>query len=333
VDTAARARYPEAMKRAWAVLGFLSAGLLAAQQTARQYSLYTYDVNGRRVEGAGWSEVKTQTMQQSNRMIRNINGRLVSSESLQERVLVQTGTDRVVERTVQRYDSDGRPLALETIRIEGHKNRDGSETTVTTAHRQDLNGRMELYERRMAQTVKSASGESTSAVVERPGLSGTLEIAERVRSVETRSQGRIQRDAVTQRKDVNGRFSDAVREVSDQVKQPGRTTETRTVYESVAGGALQPATQSVIRTSTNPDGSEVEETSVRTPWAAGRSAGGAQQMQLSEQWLTERKPGPGNVMVETTSVAKPSLDYPDRLGAYQRVSEVMCSGNCKSEEK
>ncbi len=333
MDTAARPRYSEAVKRAGIVLGILSAGLLAAQQTARQYSLYTYDVNGRRVEGAGWSEVKTQTMQQSNRMMRNINGRLVPSESLQERVLVQTGTDRVVERTVQRYDYDGRPLPPETVRIEGHKNRDGSETIVTTAHRQDLNGRVELYERRTANTVKSASGEGTSTVVERPGLSGTLEVAERVRSVETRSQGRIQRDVVTQRKDVNGRFNDAVREVSDQVKQPGLSTETRTVYEAGAGGALQPATQSVSRTRTNPDGSEVEETSVHTPWAAGKSAGGAPQMQLSEQWLIERKPGPGNVMVETSSVAKPTLDYPARLGAYQQISEVVCSGSCKSEEK
>jgi hypothetical protein len=313
-------------------LAFLPAGLLVAQQSAKQYTLHTYDVNGRRVEGAGWVDTKTPTTQQSNRSMRNINGRTVPSQSVQERVVFQSASERIVERTVQLYDYEGRPLPAEKVRIEARKNRDGSESVVTNAYRQDVHGRLELYERRLTQAVKSAAGESSSTVVERESPAGRFEVVERIRAVETRGEGRTQRDTVTQRKDVNGRFQDAAREISDKSKQPGLTTETKTIYEAGSSGSLQPAKQTVSRTRTMADRSEVEEISIHTPWAAGKTSGGAPQMQLSEQWLVERKPGPGNVVIESSSISKPTIDHPPRMSAYQKISETVCSGTCKSEE-
>ena len=333
MDTVALPRYAEAVKAALLALGFLPAGLLVAQQSAKQYSVASYDVNGRRIEGAGWSELKTPMFQQLNRSMRNINGRVAPSESVQERVLFQSATERIVERTVQRYDYEGRPLPLEKLRIEGRKNRDGSESIVTTLSLQDLQGRMEVRERRSTTAVKSASNESSSTVVERLVASG-FEVVERIRAVESRGEGRLQRDTVTQRKDLNGRFQDSAREVIERVKQPGVTTETKTAYEVIGGGgSLQPAMQTVSRTRTLANNAEVEEIAIHTPWAAGKTAGGAPQLQLSEQWLVERKPGPGNTVVESSSVSKPTLDVPPRMGAYERISETVCSGACKSEEK
>jgi hypothetical protein len=332
MDTAALPRYAEAVNAALLALGFVPAGLLVAQQSAKQYSLATYDVNGRRIEGAGWSELKTPTFQQSNRSMRNINGRVVPSESVQERVLFQSATERIVERTVQRYDYEGRPLPLEKLRIEGRKNRDGSESIVTTLSLQDLQGRTEVRERRSTNVVKSANGESSSTVVERL-VAGGFEVVERVRAVESRGEGRLHRDTVVQRKDLNGRFQDSTREIIDRVKQPGVTTETKTAYEVIGGGSLQPAMQTVNRTRALGNNAEVEEIAIHTPWAAGKTAGGAPQLQLSEQWLVERKPGPGNTVVESSSVAKPTLDTPTRMSAYQKISETVCSGVCKSEEK
>ena len=63
---------------------------------------------------------------QRSQITRDINGRTVPVESTEERVLSDSGSSRVIERIIKRYDANGNPGPPERVRIEETKEPDGS---------------------------------------------------------------------------------------------------------------------------------------------------------------------------------------------------------------
>lgn len=313
-------------------IGLLFVAVLAAQQTSRQYSSFSEDMNGRRVIGPSWSETRTPTSFERTVSMRSINGQIVPQESVQQRLLRDSAREKIFERTVQLYDYDGKPLPPQRIRIEERKNPDGSTTVINTTYQQDLNGRFQVVERATGRVVASEKSRSESTVVERPNLSGSMEVVEKLSSIETKGPTQEQQQVVTYRKGINGDFYEASRQVTERVKQEGLVTETMTQFEAGGAGQLQPATRTVSQIRTLPDKSEIRESTIYRPWTAGRvdQAGG---FRASEQLLVEKRPGPGNTVVETTSVRTPSLNHPYTMGKYQKVSEVLCSGQCRPDQQ
>jgi hypothetical protein len=314
------------------VTGALFAALLAAQQTTRQYSIYTTDPYGRLVPGAIRDEARTPTSSGETTRMRSVNGRLVPSESIYERILYQDARQKITERVRQLHDYDGRPLPQEKTRTEERRNPDGSETVIKTSYQQDLHGRFTVQERATSRVVDSGSVRREATVVERPDLNGGMQVFQKANSTETKTDTHEQRQVVTYRKGINGDFYEASRQIAERVEQPGQVTETITGFEMSGTGRMEPAIRVSTRTRTMPDKSEVEESTIYRSYTAGR-VGGSGGLHLSEQLLVERKPGPGNTVNETTSVRTPSLNHPYSLGRFEKVSEVVCRGNCRREEQ
>src|SRR5438270_6148088 len=93
---------------------------VAAQDLAisRNYSL---DVNGQRVRGPEITETKTKTSYERTERLQSINGRLVPLERIEERIIRDDSSGRVLERIVYRFDPDGRPSPPEKSLIEEQK--------------------------------------------------------------------------------------------------------------------------------------------------------------------------------------------------------------------
>src|SRR5260370_32183389 len=72
--------------------------------------------------------------------LQSINGRMVPWERVEERVLRDDASGRVVERWVRHYDQTGNPTPPEKSLIEETKRSDGGSTVRTTTWRGDVNG-------------------------------------------------------------------------------------------------------------------------------------------------------------------------------------------------
>src|SRR5437763_11157147 len=93
---------------------------IAAQDTAT-FRTYSVDVNGHRVDGPQITETKTKTSLERTERLQSINGRLVPLERIEERSIRDDSSERVVERTVQRFDQEGHPAPPEQSLIELQK--------------------------------------------------------------------------------------------------------------------------------------------------------------------------------------------------------------------
>ena len=109
---------------------FVTAGLSLAQQTAT--SSGTFDINGRRVEGA--SSLVNQSPGSADRIetVRSVNGRSVPVESVEDKIVSESGGVKIIERVVKRYDANGWPGPPEKVHIEERKNSDGSVNMATS---------------------------------------------------------------------------------------------------------------------------------------------------------------------------------------------------------
>jgi len=64
----------------------------------------------------------------------------------------------------------------------------------------------------------------------------------------------------------------------------------------------------------------------------GRPVGGySAGPQLRQQHLIERRKGPGGEVVETFSIRRGTLADSGRLGEFEKISEVVCTGNCEND--
>ena len=265
--------------------------LLAAQQ---EITHRTYDVNGSAMSGARTTVSGASTAT----TVRNVNGREVPVETVEERVL----GEGIVERTIRRFDPNGRPGPAERVLIETHKAPDGAVEVRTTVHRGDINGNLSLIQRSTAVT----RGTETVETVERPGNSGGLELAER-RETRRRPSGET---TVVQQPDVNGRLYESARTT---VERSG-ATENRAEYEAT-NGRMQLVRQTVTRA----DGERVE-VDIYMPGLQG-------QPQLSRQQIIEKTPSADGAAT-VTSVRL--VDGSGRLSPPRVVQETRCTGQCDS---
>lgn len=265
--------------------------LLAAQQ---EIAHRTYDVNGNAVAGAR----TTVSGSGSATTVRNANGREVPVETVEERVL----GDGIIERTVRRFDPNGRPGPVERLLIETQKAPDGTVEVRTTVHRGDINGNLSPVQRSTAVT----RGSETVETIERPGVSGRFDLAER-RETTRRSSGET---TVVQQTDVNGRLYESARTT---VERSG-ATENRAEYEAT-NGQMQFVRQTVTRT----DGDRVQ-VDIYTPGLQG-------QPRLSRQQIIEKIRTADGVS-SVTSVRL--VDGSGRLSAPRVVQETRCAGQCDS---
>ncbi|MBI1789518.1 MAG: hypothetical protein HYR60_18440, partial [Acidobacteria bacterium] len=230
---------------------------------------------------------------------------------------------RVIERTVRRYDpggGDGRP---DIVRIEERRNPDGSLTVQAVTYRSDLNGNKQVVERVTTDTRKGAAVETTT-VVERPSINGGLQTSERTQSVERASGNSTQTEATTYRADASGNLYPAAREVK-VVEKSGNLEKTDSArYEPGSSGRMELSARTVGKVKTNPDGSQVEEIEVYgRRMAFNASDVEAAAPRLQQQIVTQRSaPGPGNVVVEKTSVRGRLPADPSRFGDYEEVTKV-----------
>ena len=319
--------------RSWVVAVLCLAGILAAQQKSSQHTTYTYDLNGRRVAAGtvGGTQSTGRTMQTERSQ--SINGRSAPLESVEERVLSEGPSGRVVERIVRRSDQNGNPGPAEKIRIEERTKAGGGATVKTTLYRADLNGRFALAERSTAESAKRGDVLNSSTVIERPNLSGSMQVVEKQVAVETERKNGSSRDLTIYRKDQGGRFREAARETAEVVKQNNQETVTTTSYNATNAGRLEFAGQTVSNLQRHADGSETKVVDVYGGASMGRPiAGSSPRPQLREQQLIERHKGPGGSVIETFSVRRASLADSSRLGDYQLISEVVCTGNCEQSQ-
>jgi len=301
---------------------------LCGQRTVS--SSNSYDLNGRRVEGVTASEQNAGGSSERSLTVTNLNGQSVPVEKSEERVLVDSGNLRVVERVIRRYDANGRPGPTERVRIEERKGSAGAATILTTIHRADLNGREQLVEKSTTSLSESGGVKTSNSVVERPTLNGSLEILEKKSElIRDDGPGRSSREAATFRRDANGHFAQTGREVMETVKENGRTVENAAVYQATTGSALQLVRQTVSRGSRDASGAGRTEVEVYVADQAGKASGAREErLRLREQQVIEKIAVPGGA-VETISVRTPAEPGSSTSGAYRKVEERRCSGECK----
>jgi hypothetical protein len=309
------------VKYSWTIT-FLAVSLWAQRTT----NTANYDVNGNKVEGARFSEVRLPDGATDRReTVQNINGHRVPIQTVDEKVVSDSGGVRVVERVVKKFDASGSAGAPEKIRVEERKNSDGSLTTSTSVMRADINGHYAVAERAATITRKSGNTTSSETTVERPTLNGSLETIEK-REVITRelSPGNTESTAVRSAKGTNGRFSEIGKEVVEVKKTGDSTVENSAVYEAT-NGSLELVRQKVSHSIKR---GQDEDTTVdvfvpNAPGQVGSSRPQLEQRQVIEKQMT------ANGAVEVISVQRPYGSDPGRLGPAQKVEETTCTGKCK----
>ncbi|MBY0507989.1 MAG: hypothetical protein K2X03_29015 [Bryobacteraceae bacterium] len=260
---------------------------------------YTYDLNGRKVIAPNQNP-----------------------DQVEERILEDAGGRKVIERTIRR--ADGQP---EKVRIEERKNADGSVTTETAVYRGDLNGRLNLAEKRVSELRKTATHIEESTVVQRGSLNGGLEVVEKRERSGTIAPKVTQEEVRTFRKDANGGFREAARQSIERREENGKVTENVAEYQAATGdGQLQLSGQKVSNAVKRPDGTTVTQVEVYGMAQPGR-ASRAGELKLREQQLIEQRPAGGQSVVESFSVRRPDLDG-KVSGDFLKVSERTCQKAC-----
>lgn len=313
------------------VLAILPGLNLWSQEPASSESTtYVYDGTGRRSLGASHATVTGPGGSARTETVLDHNGRRVPLESAEETVLSDSAEGRIVERVVRKYDPLGRLTGQEKVRIEESKNADGSVSQVrATVYDRDLNGLFELRERTTTTTNKDGVTTHAETTVERPNANGRLDLQERKVVRKTGDDNLSTQDVTVFRKDQHGAFAEAVREITETRKDGGRTVANTSEYNSASTGKMELVGQKLSQSVKNADGTEsVVEDVFGTHNPGQVSSAYNKEPKLRERRLIERTPTEGKGHVETLSVQRPALDG-GRLGDPQKVSETVCTGNCR----
>lgn len=306
---------------------------LAAQQSNAQQSNISrstsIDVNGNVVaDGPAISQTKSATSSQTTVTTQSINGRTVPMEQVEERILRNDASGKVTERIVRRYDPQGNPLPPVRQTIEEQKRPDGSSTVQSTTYGTDLNGNTQVTEKVVTDTKKNASGETSETVVQRPTPSG-LDTVEKQSQVVSKQGNGYQSESTTYRRDGNGGFYPAARETTQHTVQGSEVSDNSAEYERGPTGDLQLHGQTVTKTVTKPDGSKDAVIDVYSRNVPGTVSGNESGLKLQERQIVESTPGPGNTVVQTVSVQRPTVSDPGTLGPARQLSQTVCKGDCK----
>jgi hypothetical protein len=304
----------------------VAAASLAAQQS-NVTSTTSVDINGNQVaDGPRISQTRSATGSVTTETRQSINGGSVPVERVEEHVLRDDASGRVVERLIRRYDPQGNPMPSVKETIEEQKNPDGSSTTQSTTSRGDINGNMQVIERTITDSRPNGSGESSQTIVQRPTANG-LETVEKREEVVVKQGKDYQSEATTYRNDGNGGFYAAVKQTTQHKEQNGQSSDSSAEYESTVNGQIQLHSQTVTETVTRPDGSKDAVVNIY-----GRNVPGTVSdsgLKLQEQQVIETTPGPNHTVVQTLSVRRPTVSDPQSLGPARQLSETVCQGDCK----
>jgi hypothetical protein len=280
------------------------------------------DLNGNRVESA----VYTAKDGDRQELTQSINGRSVPLQHSETHVLSEGPNGRTTETLIRKYDATGQLVSTERTVVDEKKNPNGTVIHATT-YRSDLNGQMSESERRSIETQTQGTTATTNITISRPGLSGSFDVAEK-RNVISNTDGKTVRETeVVQLPSANGQLMDAAREVRDQNTVGGVTTSSAARYEPDFTGRLSLSSQQVATVKKASDGSVVTEVNRYAPAAYGMARSENAAQQLKEQEVTVRREKNG-VVTESTTVSRPTLQDPTRLGPPAPVSELVCTGKC-----
>ena len=307
----------------------LSIALAAFGQDTSSSSLSSVDINGRRVnDGVQIHRTKSADGSSTEERTQSINGRNVTLEKVEEHILRNDASGRVVERITRRFDPSGNPAGMVKQTIEEQKHPDGSTSTQSTSYQRDINGGMRLTEKIETQSHKSDSGETAETVIQRPLPDGSIGTVERRSKVVVKDANGYREDTTTYRRDGNGGFSAAVRSTKEHSETGGQSSDNTAEYEPGPDGRLQLHSQTVAHTVTRPDGSTdsvIDIFGTHVPGVANDTS----RLKLQEQQIVQTKAGPSDTTVETLSVRRPTVSDPNSLGPARQVSETVCKGNCK----
>ncbi len=284
------------------------------------------DLNGNLVPTTTVSADRTPNSVQVTEKMQSINGGLVPRERVEERVIKDDASGRIVERIVHRYDQTGNPGPPEKQVIEEQKTASGT-TTRSTTYRGDISGNMVLYERSASETRVNGSDRSTDTVVERQTMNG-LDTVEKKSVTQSGSKDDYQENAVIYRKGENG-FFPAVKTSTTHSQHDGVSTENTAEYEVGYMGSLELHSQKVSRVVKNPDGSESTEVDLYGKSVPGTVDSPEAKLQLKEHEIVEKKPGPGGTVREIVAVRRPTISDPNTLGPEKVISETICRGKCQ----
>jgi hypothetical protein len=318
IAAAARKPYARSMRD----FVFLLLVVPAFGQAVSQTETYTFDASGRRVLD---SRQMTRNGTSEQR-VENLNGRSAPIEKVEERVLRQDSTGRVVERMIRPFDANGNPLPPQKIRITEKKGTDGTKAIDTEVFQGNINGGFSLAERRQALERTAGDRTTVETQIARPTINGSLDTVEKKSATIVKTGDKTQEDVLTYRRDTSGSFYAAAREVKESDKKDGRVVETSATYVSGERRQLELAGQTVAETVKQADGSETKQVSIFGMNAPGRPATG--KAVLREQQIIEKNKTAGGV-VERLSIRRPAVDNPSALGPAQRISEKVCTGPCQ----
>lgn len=298
-----------------------------AKETAR--TVYTYDMNGRRVPAYDQATVTAAGGSASAQTVTNLNGRQVPLQTTEETVVSESSDSRVVERIVKKFDSQGRITGQEKVRLEESKSGDGASTVRATVYDRDLNGNYALRERSTTTTNTEASTTRAETVIQRPNLNGGLDTQERKVAVTTGDDKKSLKEVTVYRPTQQGSLAASVREVTETTKEGDREVANTSEYNTTATGRMELVGQRLSQTVKSADGSETQVVDVFGRNNPGQlSSGFNSEPKLRERQLIERTPGPNKGVVETFSIQRPALDG-GRLGPPQKISETVCQGDCR----
>ena len=305
----------------YCLYSLLCAGSALAQSEA---VLLTPDLNGRALESAAYVAKDGDRTE----LTQSINGRQVPLEKTDVHVLSETPSGKTTETLVRKYDATGQLISTErTVSVE-QKTPTGSVTNATI-YRSDLNGGQQEAERRTIESQTQGATTTTDVAISRPGLGGSFQVAEKrnIVTVANKDAGSVQETEVVQRPDQNGQLSEAAREVREETKAGDKATSNTAHYELDYTGKMNLIRQQVETTSKSPDGSIVTQRDTFAPsiYGVARSDDGAPK--LREQEVIVRRENNG-VITEKTTVSRPTLQDPNRLGPASPVSELVCTGKC-----
>jgi hypothetical protein len=165
-------------------------------------------------------------------------------------------------------------------------------------------------------------------VVERPTANGLQPVEKQTQTVSKQDKN-YQSDSTTYRSDGNGGFFPAVRETTEHIVQGSQVSDNTAQYERSPNGELQLHGKTVGKIVTRPDGSKDAVVDVYSRDVPGTVNGNGSGLKLQEQQVIETKPGPGNTMVQTLSVRRPTVSDPGTLGPARQLSQTVCKGDCK----
>ena len=315
------------MKR-FIVSTIASALVLWAQQSSVSTTTQV-DINGNRVpDGPTVTHSRSDGRSETSELVQSVNGRSVPIERVDERVVREDASGRVVERLIRRYDPTGNPTAPVKEIIEEQKRPYGGSTKQVTTYRGDLNGSMQVIEKSMTEVHTSGSSENAETVVQRPSVNGSLETVEKQTKVKVKQPSGFTEDTTTYRRDGSGGFGVAVRRTTEHSDQGNQSKDSTAEYEIGSSGQLQLHSQKVTETVTAADGTKEQVVNIFGQNVPGTIDPGG--LKLQEQQLIQRKPGPNSV-TETLSVRRPSISDPKMLGPARQLSETVCRGKCDQQ--